>query len=193
MGKLLKRFGGQISNVSLDYEVWREMDLNYHFSKMKRYCAIKNVFVIDEMGFGLTSEQWLVVWFKKNYEKLGFEKIAEEQTPEYSKLKEKLRFKKFPDFVALRKGKWLRVEVECFSHQYFFSHDPNYADIVLCYEETKNLGDIEVISLNKVLEVDELIVKGEIPLFLYIYDDEFRQDYDEKMANHVRDMGKMLK
>jgi len=69
--------------------------------------------------------------------KLGFDKIVVDRTEEYLRLKKELGFIKYPDFLGLKNGKWFRVEVECFSETCIYTYESHYAEIVLCYEETK--------------------------------------------------------
>ena len=99
-------------------------------------------------------------WFKKNFKKLGYSKIM------------KKNFGKFPDFIMLKKGKEVRVELETLSSNFILHrHDKNKVDEVVCIEE-----DIQ-------LKIPTLEVKG----LKYIGGkDRVSATIDEETMNFVR-------
>lgn len=63
-------------------------------------------------------------WFKKNYKKLGYSKILKKD------------FGKFPDYLMLKKGKAVRVELETLSSNFILhNHDPKKVDEVVCIKK----------------------------------------------------------
>jgi len=80
--------------------------------------------------------EWEIVhWIKDNYKKLGYDKIIE------------INDRKCPDFVMLRGGKKIRVEVEIYS-SYFVKHKHSFDDVdeVLCLVNDKELS-VKVIKI----------------------------------------------
>lgn len=74
-------------------------------------------------------------WFKKNYKKLGFQKIIR-----YDNMR-------FPDFIVLENGKKIRVELEIkSSHFNLHRHDSKKVDKVICIinDEKLNIPIIKV-------------------------------------------------
>jgi len=68
-------------------------------------------------------------WFKKNFRKLGYDKIIRGDKG------------KFPDYIMLKKGKETRVELETLSsHFILHKHDPKKIDEVVCIEEDIKLN-----------------------------------------------------
>ena len=77
---------------------------------------------------GIRDESDFQNWFKKNYKNLGFEKIIK-----YDSMR-------FPDFIALEKGKKIKIELEIkSSHFDMHGHDPKKVDRVLCIINDKKL------------------------------------------------------
>ena len=197
----IKRFGKQISNVHISYQLANKLDWDKYALKLKKYIQEKVVYILKTNFVGW-HENPVIAWFEKHYQELGFEKIIPERSIKYMKLKETMKFFGYPDFLVFRKGQYLRLEIECFSSDYLYhQHKKNYADIVLCVDETKELEGPEVISLRKFYGCREIIIDREIAEFLYLYDEEFKKDYDglvqtdlkKCMANMFRDEAEELR
>ena len=63
---------------------------------------------------------------------------------------------------------------------YEYTHPENYADVVIafdCYRDKPK--NVELITMKKVLGVNEIISRLEIWHFMYLYDKDFRQDYEK--------------
>lgn len=95
-------------------------------------------------------EREIISWVKKHYKELGYKKILEADE------------KKFPDFIMLRDGKKVRVEVEIYS-SYFLKHkhNPQEVDEVLCIVNDAKLP-IKTIKIKQLklwyqLETDERV------------------------------------
>ena len=67
-------------------------------------------------------------WFKENYEELGFTYIK------------RIARKRVPDYIAMRNGKLIRVELETLSSNFIkHGHDPEEVDLVLCVAADKEV------------------------------------------------------
>lgn len=87
------------------------------------------------------SEGSIEEWFKKNYKSLDFDKILKKQ------------WNKTPDFIVLKDGKEVKVEIE-FKTSDFIKHGHKVyeADYVICCIKDVELDkSIKVISLNHIL------------------------------------------
>jgi len=179
---MLKRFAGSIYGVCLSPEIVNKMDGDKCIASMQRFIASKKVCVVRIPSFHVTwVEGPLCEWFEQHYRELGFEEIVADRTPEYLVLKETMGFYGFPDYLVFRDGKWLRLEVECWSEQYLYTHAHDYADIVLCYAETKKLEGIETLTYDKIMGCEDVITQYEIADYLYLKDVEFQKEYDRLM------------
>lgn len=87
------------------------------------------------MNKEISSEGEIVSWFKKNYKELGYDKIIKENK------------NTFPDFVMLKEGKKLNVEIEIKSSFFFLHKHPlDKVDEIICLEEDKKI-DKKIILL----------------------------------------------
>ncbi len=85
------------------------------------------------------SEGKIVNWFENNYKKLGFEKIIKKQ------------WNKTPDFIMMKDGKEIKVEIEYLSSDFIkHRHKISEADVVICCKKDVELEGIEVISLEHI-------------------------------------------
>ncbi len=99
-------------------------------------------------------------WFKKNFKKLGYFKILKKD------------FGKFPDFLMLKIGKKVRVELETLSSNFILhNHDIRKVDEVVCIKKDVNLKV-------PIIEVKELNYVGG--------KDRVSATVDEKTANYVK-------
>jgi len=179
----IERAGRAISNAHIDRSIFTQEEWAAHLQKIKTYIETKAVFVVDAWSW---SEGWLTEWFKTNYKLVGFDDVAEQFSCKYNELKAQKGIGLFPDFMGERKGIWLSVELECFSEEYKH-HPSDYADVVVCYDESGPINK-EVLSLRKMLNVKEVILSREIPEFLYLYDQDFRTQYDTRMQMRQLEM-----
>jgi len=84
-------------------------------------------------------------WFKKNYKKLGFSKIIKSNSLG------------FPDFIMLKEGKKIRVELELESSNFILhNHSPKKVDLIICAIEdiklkipTLKIKNIKLIKFNQ--------------------------------------------
>ena len=95
-------------------------------------------------------ESEVVSWIKENYQELGYNEIIEENR------------NKVPDFVMVRGGKKVRVEVEVYSSSFIkHKHDHEKVDEVLCVINDVKLPvktiKIEELKLWYQLQGDELV------------------------------------
>jgi len=75
----------------------------------------------DKMKKIIRSEREFSKWFEKNFKKLGYTKIIR---PDQGK---------FPDYIMLKKGKEVKVELETLSSNFILhKHDINKVDEVIC-------------------------------------------------------------
>jgi len=148
----------------LKYYKLKSCESSATFKQMK----IDEILEIKSQNSSLrNSEIPLCEWFIDNYKKLGFEKITIAQSSEYMRLKCLMKFDGFPDFLVLRDGKWLKLEIECWSRQYINQHPIGYADILFCYTETEKLAELEVITYESVVGFNEPIDPSEIVLWIH--------------------------
>lgn len=185
MGKI-KRFGNLISNVYLDYSVVAQMNWNHYKGKLSEYEEKKIVYVVPTKFWG---EDHLCDWFVRKYKELEFREILQDRTSQYERIKKKLGFLGYPDFLARKESKWERLEVEPFSSSYQL-HPSGYSEYLLCYDETKSFEHVITITLRDHVGCQEIINLHEIPEFLYLYDSEFKKNYDKRIMNFIR--SKML-
>ena len=162
-------------NNNVYYEVLRYMDLSKYLGKLREYIKRRMVFIVPIHGW---SEFFLHDWFARNYKSLGFTTVAIDRSPQYMLLKSKMNFYGYPDFLGKRDDKWLRIEIESFSSQYKYSHSPEYADAILCYEKDEEYNGIEIYEFKTILGFKDIINLSEIYEYLYIHDDEFREEHD---------------
>jgi len=98
-----------------------------------------------KVAFG---EDTIVEWFMENYKSLGFEKILKKQ------------WNKTPDFIMLRDGGEVKVEIEHKTSSFIqHGHRVSEADVVVCCIEDVKLDErIKVIPLNQIfISYDEEI------------------------------------
>lgn len=201
---LIRRdFNGKISNCTLDSRVLNSLDFTEYRPLLEKYqenCFLKIITENLTAHSVYWGEEYLCQWFINHYDKLGFDDIAREHTDRYKKLKSKMGFKLRPDFLALREGRWLRVEVENWVHKYYYNHLINYAEVIVSYDRIRserdeiifgpkvfdklhNMGDEimirprQVITFRDYYNIDVLIHMGEIPCFLYLYSEKFQDEY----------------
>jgi|TARA_B100001971_G_scaffold169823_1_gene161715 hypothetical protein len=109
-------------------------------------------------------EREIVRWIKIHYKELGYEEIIKADERE------------FPDFVMLRNGKKIRVEVEIYSNYFLkHKHDIQKVDEILCIVDDAKLSiktiEIKQLRLWYHLRGDDLI-------------DFFKQSPDNLLINH---------
>ncbi len=93
----------------------------------------------------IRSEEDLKLWFKKNYKKLGFQKILR-----YDQMR-------FPDFIVLENGKKVRVELEIKSSNFILhNHSTKKVDKVICIEKDVQLK-VPIIELKNFKLVGKLL------------------------------------
>lgn len=192
MGKI-RRLGKQIVGEAsiLDFRIFEQIGIDRCVQKLKEYQRKKIVYVVNWKWIGYNRdwlEQPLCKWFKKHFKELGFDKILGERTKKYTKLKKKMGFWGYPDFLVSKGKNWYRLEVECFSSIFHSHHKTDYADIILCYDKDKEVEGIEIISLRKIKQCQEIINVLEIPSFLYIYDKEIAQEYRRRVIHSVAEL-----
>jgi len=72
----------------------------------------------------IRSELEFSKWFKKNFKKLGYDEIVKDKKG------------KFPDFIMLRKGKNVGVELETLSSNFILhKHDITKVDEIVCIKK----------------------------------------------------------
>jgi len=77
----------------------------------------------------IKSEYHFSKWFEKNFRKLGYSKIIRKDIGI------------FPDFIMLKRGKHLKVELETLSSNFLLhKHDKRKVDEVVCIKEDVKLG-----------------------------------------------------
>ena len=77
----------------------------------------------------MDSELKFSKWFEKNFNKLGYSKIIRGDNG------------RFPDYIMLKKGKEVRVELETLSSNFILhKHDKNKVDEVVCIKKDVELG-----------------------------------------------------
>lgn len=144
----------------------------------------KKVYVIDDTDW---SESFLGNWFIKNFSRLDFQEIFEQRSKPYMDLKAKMNFYGYPDFLATRKGKTLRVELECFSSQFKYMHQADYCEVVLCYEVDEVISNMELYELKGILGYENIINKREIFDYMYLQYEDFRKEFQhEAMEEAMR-------
>jgi hypothetical protein len=90
-------------------------------------------------------EEEVVSWYRRNYKTLGYDEILEENT------------RSTPDFVMLRKGKKIKVEIETHSGDFYIhKHKIEDVDEVLCVVLDKELPD-------KTIKLKQLIMWYQLP------------------------------
>jgi len=83
-------------------------------------------------------------WFEKNYKKLGYSKIIKKDNG------------KFPDFIMLRKGKEIKVELETLASNFILhKHNPEKVDEIICIKKDIDIGVLtrEINGLNYVSKI----------------------------------------
>lgn len=77
------------------------------------------------------------LWFLNNFRLFGFDEV-----------KETNRRRKTPDFVLVRAGKDVRVELETLSSNFIrHKHDPSLVDLVICLEKDVEL-EVETVEIS---------------------------------------------
>ena len=169
----LKRFGKQLVGANVEYTVLKDMDIAKYSARLRMHIREKRVFIVEEMGW---TEWYLTEWFAGHFKELGFEEILEERSKPYMKLKKVMQFYGYPDFLGKKSGKWLKVELECFSSLFKYMHAPNYADVVLCYEIDEQIPNMEMFELKRIVGAENIINRLEVFDYLYLVEDEFREE-----------------
>jgi len=81
------------------------------------------------MVIEIENEFMLKQWFEKNFEKLGYDSIVRKDIGI------------FPDFIMLKNGKEIKVELETISSNFILhNHDIDKADEVVCITKDVDLG-----------------------------------------------------
>ncbi len=94
----------------------------------------------------IKSEKEFSTWFKKNFKKLGYDKILRKDMG------------RFPDYIMEKKGKKIRVELETLSSNFLLhKHDPKKVDEVLCIKKDIKLP-VRMIEI-KELKYESRIVR----------------------------------
>ncbi len=85
----------------------------------------------------IKSEEEFCKWFRKNFNKFGFDKIIKENK------------KRFPDFIMLKNNKQVKVELETLSSNFILhKHDQKEVDLVICIKENVKLP-VETIEVKQ--------------------------------------------
>lgn len=178
---MLKRYG---RTLIFDYYITctirdnvKKMDTEKYLARFRRDVEEKTVYVVDEDGW---SECFLSNWFADNFRMLDFQEVFEQRSKPYMDLKAKLDFHGFPDFLATRKGKLLRVELECFSSLFRYNHQADFCEVVLCYDHDGIIEGMEVHDLKGILGYENIINKNEIFEYMYLQYEDFRQEIIDK-------------
>lgn len=181
---MLKRFGTYLVGgcCYVPDALLRKTNIKEYLVRFRQDIKDKKVYVVDDMGW---SESFLGNWFMENFGKLDFQEIFVHNSKPYMDLKAKMNFYGFPDFLGKRKGKMLRVELECFSSQFKYMHKTDYCEIVLCYEIDEVISNIEVHELKRILGYENIINKREILDYMYIQYEDFRKELIEKASEEV--------
>jgi hypothetical protein len=178
---MLKRYGRTLIfdyyTTCTIYANVRKVNTEKYLARFRKDHKEKKVYVIDEDSW---SECFLGNWFVDNFHMLDFQEIFEQRSKPYMDLKAKLNFHGFPDFLATRKGKLLRVELECFSSLFWYMHQADYCEVVLCYDHDGTIEDMEVHDLKGILGYENIINKSEIFEYMYLQYGDFRQEIIEK-------------
>lgn len=181
MGIIERDSSGRITNayVIVTNEVFDCMEIDKHIEKFKQYQNDKIVYLVDQPFRGYWEEYAASLWFIEKYEEFGYDIIIKEHSAKYKKLKKEMGFYGRPDYLVMEDGKWKKVEIECWVHKYISSHPNGYADIVVAYDnymdEPENL---EIITMKNYYGTEDIISRLEVPEFMYLYDQDFKQDYD---------------
>lgn len=86
-------------------------------------------------------EGGVVAYFEVHHKELGFTHILKKQTD------------RTPDFICLRNGKEVKVEIEYFSSSFFaHRHKVEDVDVVICASKDKEIAEVEIITLDHVLK-----------------------------------------
>lgn len=85
-------------------------------------------------------EGGITLWFEKNFRKLGYSRILKKQ------------HNKTPDFIMLRDGREVKVEIEFMASDFIqHGHRRDQADVVICCSKDVELEEgIEVITLDHI-------------------------------------------
>ena len=174
---MLKRFGTQLVGGCgyINHATLQKTNIKKYLAKFRQAVKEKKVYVVDDTDW---SESFLGEWFIENYSTLDFQEVFEERSKPYMDLKAKLNFYGFPDFLATREGKILRVELECFSSQFKYMHNAGYCEVVLCYEADEVIEDVEIHELKRILGYENIINKREIIDYMYIQYADFKRELD---------------
>jgi len=95
----------------------------------------------------IRSELEFSQWFKKNFKKLGYEKILKKDSG------------KFPDFIMLKKGKGVGIELETLSSNFILhKHDKSKVDEIVCLKKDVDIGvpTLEVKSLRYIPRLERI-------------------------------------
>ncbi len=77
----------------------------------------------------IRNEKQFAEWFKKNYKKLGFSKIVRGD------------ISRFPDFIMIRNGKEVRVELETLASNFLLHKHPlNEVDEIICLRKDAKIN-----------------------------------------------------
>ncbi len=187
----IKRYGTLIQNALLSPKVLDKMDVEKYVGKLREYVDRNVVYIVK---CDVWSEGWLFEWLLEHYSELGFEKVfyavhhkqIERDAPQYKQIKDNLGFEGYPDFVVLKDGQWKCLEVESFSSSYQI-HPTGYSEYLLCYDKNKEYHKVKILTIAEYYGVQEVINLSELEQFLYLYDEEFRQEYRSLMFKGIRE------
>ena len=195
---MLKRYGRTlIFDYYTTYTIHataKKVNTEKYLARLRKDVEEKKVYVVDEDGW---SECFLSNWFADNFHVLDFQEIFEQRSKPYMDLKAKLNFHGFPDFLATRKGKLLRVELECFSSLFWYMHQADYCEVALCYDHDGIIEGMEVHDLKGILGYENIINKSEIFEYMYLQYEDFRQEIMDKnqelMKKSMESMGRAMR
>jgi hypothetical protein len=174
----LHRCGKDLAGVYVNYRALRKMpktSLRKYINLLREEVRQKKIYVVEENGW---FENLLSKWFKENYHLLNFQTIFEEKTKEYMEIKARQKFFGYPDFLAILNGEVVRVELECFSSLFKYMHSPDYCEVIVCYEIDEEVPNKVLYSMKDLLGYENIINKAEIYDYLYLINDEFRNELD---------------
>jgi hypothetical protein len=151
--------------------------------KTRMDAAIEEFLKHDKRTEVVFCESYIVGWFEKNFRSLGFEKILKKQ------------HNKTPDFIVLKNGKEVKVEIE-FKTSNFIDHKHKISEadyVVCCIKDVELDKSIQVISLNHILISyhDEIYPSIDPSKKIYTSDDlRFITDFWDKPKEKSKDSTK---
>jgi len=122
-------------------------------------------------------------WFKKNFDMFGFDKIKEER----------LGSAGYPDFIMIKSGKEVRVELETASSHFIqHKHDPKGADLVICLVNDKEIPvktleitPFESTALDRTTIQISIKTRSRLKMLAAIRDTTYNDILDEITKNEI--------